>query len=321
ERGINTSLDNAQVITRDKEIEQIDTTLHTDMLNQSTRQQFVIDFLKTATLVPQVAKGIGQEIKDKNYGVLGQLALNMGTNGAKIVIYAKDIKKEINEILKDATVVDGVLSLNMENTTEINNLLKDVLSEFGKSFYDINYVIDKGINNLMAVNDSDGRLAINLAGIGFGNVENLLTGILHEGGHGTYANAIIDEKAVGALTGKIVYDQNKGIILSDEFASKVEQDTVQYFMDRADEKLRDKNHVIYSPYKKVKNEKGYKKEYGFTKQAESKARQLTKENNQETEMYPENTIEEFGSAWKTIKEDPSIDVIAILMGATSCIIN
>ncbi|MGF6907844.1 hypothetical protein [Fusobacterium sp. PH5-44] len=31
ERGINTSLDNAQVITRDKEIEQIDTTLHTDI--------------------------------------------------------------------------------------------------------------------------------------------------------------------------------------------------------------------------------------------------------------------------------------------------
>ncbi|MGF6907849.1 hypothetical protein [Fusobacterium sp. PH5-44] len=31
ERGTNTSLDNAQVITRDKEIEQIDTSLHTDI--------------------------------------------------------------------------------------------------------------------------------------------------------------------------------------------------------------------------------------------------------------------------------------------------
>ncbi|MGF6907920.1 hypothetical protein [Fusobacterium sp. PH5-44] len=94
-------------------------------------------------------------------------------------------------------------------------------------------------NNLMAVNDSDGRLAINLAGIGFGNVDNLLTGVVHEGGHGTYANAAIDEKAVGALTGKIVYDQNKGIILSYDLARKVQGDTVQYFNDRADGKLND----------------------------------------------------------------------------------
>ncbi|MGF6907791.1 hypothetical protein, partial [Fusobacterium sp. PH5-44] len=65
-----------------------------------------------------------------------------------------------------------------------------------------------------------------------------------EGGHGTYANAIIDEKAVGALTGKIVYDQNKGIILSDELAAKVQQNTMQYFMDRTDGKLRDATGIV-----------------------------------------------------------------------------
>ncbi|MGF6907885.1 hypothetical protein [Fusobacterium sp. PH5-44] len=43
--------------------------------------------------------------------------------------------------------------------------------------------------------------------------------------------------AVGVLTGKIVYDQKKGIILSDELAAKVEQDTVQYFNDKAAGKL------------------------------------------------------------------------------------
>ncbi|MGF6907698.1 adhesin HecA-like repeat protein, partial [Fusobacterium sp. PH5-44] len=239
ERGINTSLDNAQVITRDKEIEQIDTTLHTDMLNQSTRQQFVIDFLKTTTLVPQIGKGIYQGLKDDKKGILGQLNLNMGINGGKIVAFAKDTKGKIKDILKDAELIDGELYLNLNNTYEINELLKEVLAEQGKSFYDINYVIGENPNNLMAVDDSNGVININLIGLGFGNANNFLTGILHEGGHGTYANAATDEKAVGALTGKIVYDQNKGIILSDDLARKVQGDTVQYFADRADGKLND----------------------------------------------------------------------------------
>ncbi|MGF6907843.1 hypothetical protein [Fusobacterium sp. PH5-44] len=247
-------------------------------LNQSTRQQFVIDFLKTTTLVPQVTKGIGQGInnKEKGQNIFGQLALNMGTNGAKIVIYAKDIKKELSEILKDATVIDGVLSLNMENTAEINNLLKDVLSEFGKSFYDINYVVDGNLNQLMAVNDSDGRVAINLAGIGFGNVNNLLTGIIHEGGHGTYANAVIDENAVGALTGNYVPEKNKNLILSDELVAKVLRDTAQYFSDRADGKLRD----WY--------DKNTHKQYGNEKPSAEEVKSLAEKTGKSEEEIKEN---------------------------------
>ncbi|MGF6907852.1 hypothetical protein, partial [Fusobacterium sp. PH5-44] len=73
----------------------------------------------------------------------------------------------------------------------------------------------------------------------FGNVDNLLTGVVHEGGHGTYANAAIDEKAVGVLTGNYIFDKNKNIILSESLTSKVLNDTSQYFADRADGKLRD----------------------------------------------------------------------------------
>ncbi|MGF6907815.1 hypothetical protein [Fusobacterium sp. PH5-44] len=199
----------------------------------------MIDFLKTTTLVPQIGKGIYQGLKDDKKGILGQLNLNMGINGGKIVAFAKNTKGKIKDILKDAELIDGELYLNLNNTYEINELLKEVLAEQGKSFYDINYVIGENPNNLMAVDDSNGVININLIGLGFGNANNFLTGILHEGGHGTYADEKFDELAVRAAIGSYVSGKNKNIVLSEDLGAKVLNDTVQYYASRADGKLRD----------------------------------------------------------------------------------
>ncbi|MCP1226240.1 hemagglutinin repeat-containing protein [Sebaldella sp. S0638] len=46
EIGINTDISKAQVVTKDEVVEQIDTNLHTDLLNDTTRKQFVEDTRK-----------------------------------------------------------------------------------------------------------------------------------------------------------------------------------------------------------------------------------------------------------------------------------
>ena len=46
ELGINTDISKAQVVTKDEVVEQIDTNLHTDLLNEGTRNQFVEDVRK-----------------------------------------------------------------------------------------------------------------------------------------------------------------------------------------------------------------------------------------------------------------------------------
>ncbi|MGF7045459.1 hypothetical protein M2142_002457, partial [Fusobacterium sp. PH5-29] len=245
ERGINTSLDNAQVITRDKEIEQIDTTLHTDMLNQSTRQQFVIDFLKTATLVPQVAKGIGQGINNKGAGqnVLGQLANNLGKNGFNIVAYAYDVDEKLKNIIED-NYINGKYGVGLDeyNMAEISGLLKPLLAEFGKDFYSIQFVEADNIKAGMSINDKEGVVYINTYGQGFGNSSEMLENLSHEGMHGTYANHLVDEIAASMLT-KI---PSKGwspsigaTAITINAQGMIEASTNQYYKDRANGDLRD----------------------------------------------------------------------------------
>ncbi|MGF6907443.1 hemagglutinin repeat-containing protein [Fusobacterium sp. PH5-44] len=245
ERGINTSLDNAQVITRDKEIEQIDTTLHTDMLNQSTRQQFVIDFLKTTTLVPQVAKGIGQGINNKELGqnVLGQLANNLGKNGFNIVAYAYDVDEKLKNIIEDH-YINGKYGVGLDeyNMSEIAGLLKPLLAEYGKDFYDIKFVKAEDIVAGMSINDKDGVVYINTYGDGFGHSSEMLEQLGHEGMHGTYADKNVDEKAASMLTKIPSKGWSSSIgatAITINAQGMIEASTSQYYKDRVNGDLRD----------------------------------------------------------------------------------
>ncbi|MGF6907948.1 ribonuclease domain-containing protein, partial [Fusobacterium sp. PH5-44] len=252
ERGINTSLDNAQVITRDKEIEQIDTSLHTDMLNQSTRQQFVIDFLKTTTLVPQVAKGIGQGINNKELGqnVLGQLANNLGKNGFNIVAYAYDVDEKLKNIIEDH-YINGKYGVGLDeyNMSEIAGLLKPLLAEYGKDFYDIKFVEADNIKAGMSINDKEGVVYINTYGDGFGHSSQMLEQLGHEGMHGTYADKNVDEKAASMLTKIPSKGWSSSIgatAITINAKGMIEASTNQYYKDRANGDLRDAAAALYA---------------------------------------------------------------------------
>ncbi|MGF6907437.1 hypothetical protein [Fusobacterium sp. PH5-44] len=213
-------------------------------LNQSTRQQFVIDFLKTATLVPQIGKGIYQGVNNKELGqnVLGQLANNLGKNGFNIVSYAYDVDEKLKNIIEDH-YINGKYGVGLDeyNMSEIAGLLKPLLAEYGKDFYDIKFVEADNIKAGMSINDKEGVVYINTYGDGFGHSSQMLEQLGHEGMHGTYANHLVDEIAASMLT-KI---PSKGwsssigataIMINAQ--GMIEASTNQYYKDRVNGDLR-----------------------------------------------------------------------------------
>ncbi|MCP1226542.1 hemagglutinin repeat-containing protein, partial [Sebaldella sp. S0638] len=61
EMGINTDINKAQVVTKDEVVEQIDTNLHTDLLNTATRQQFVEDTRKAGHGILDIIDSVGRD--------------------------------------------------------------------------------------------------------------------------------------------------------------------------------------------------------------------------------------------------------------------
>ncbi|MGF6907301.1 hypothetical protein [Fusobacterium sp. PH5-44] len=212
-------------------------------LNQSTRQQFVIDFLKTATLVPQIGKGIYQGSKDKEFGILGQLANNLGKNGFNIVAYAYDVDEKLKNIIEDY-YINGKYGLGLDeyNMSEIAGLLKPLLAEYGKDFYDIKFVKAEDIASGMSINDKDGVVYINTYGQGFGHSTEMLDQLGHEGMHGTYADKNVDEKAASMLTKIPSKGWSSSIgatAITINAKGMIEASTNQYYKDKVNGDLRD----------------------------------------------------------------------------------
>ena len=61
ELGINTDINKAQIVTKDEVVEQIDTNLHTDLLNTTTRAAFLSDIKKAADGIGDIGAAINRE--------------------------------------------------------------------------------------------------------------------------------------------------------------------------------------------------------------------------------------------------------------------
>ncbi|MDR3260130.1 MAG: hypothetical protein LBT51_11025 [Fusobacteriaceae bacterium] len=89
------------------------------MINQSTRREFIVDLFKIGTMVPQIVKGIRERLRNDEQNVFGQISNNMEDNGAKIVIYAHDLKNELKEVVEKNQGADGKVILTNESVREI----------------------------------------------------------------------------------------------------------------------------------------------------------------------------------------------------------
>jgi hypothetical protein len=92
----------------------------------------------------------------------------------------------------------GTVFMTDELMDSIRKYAKPLLSEFGKEAYIIYFVGDY-TDIAMSVNDKDGTIAVNRFGAGFGTAEDMLNILKHEGAHGTYADADVDERAASAV--------------------------------------------------------------------------------------------------------------------------
>ncbi|WP_429192103.1 hypothetical protein [Fusobacterium sp. PH5-44] len=201
--------------------------------------------MKTTTLVPQIGKGIYQGVNNKELGqnVLGQLANNLGKNGFNIVAYAYDVDEKLKNIIEDH-YINGKYGVGLDeyNMSEIAGLLKPLLAEFGKDFYDIKFVKAEDIASGMSINDKEGVVYINTYGDGFGHSSQMLEQLGHEGMHGTYADKNVDEKAASMLTKIPSKGWSSSIgatAITINAQGMIEASTNQYYKDRANGDLRD----------------------------------------------------------------------------------
>ena len=191
--GINTD------ITKDEVVEQIDTVIHTDLINTTTRNQVMVDILQTGALVPEVVQGIKEGINNPGETVFGQISNNMAERSDDIKAFVEGRDKKLDKELDKHRNEKGELVFNEEVAKSTTETLQKTLGEYGKGRYPIIYYKgDKG-GPSVSINDEDGKMYVNINGNGFGNAEEMRKNTQHDGGHGTYKEGTIDERAADRL--------------------------------------------------------------------------------------------------------------------------
>ncbi|MDR1847504.1 MAG: hypothetical protein LBR17_05245, partial [Bacteroidales bacterium] len=237
-RGINTDLAKAQVITKDEHVEQIDTVLHTDLLNQSKREELLIDLMKTGYLIPEVAEGISQGISNPGQNVLGQVYENLAGKGADIVKEVKHLEQKLNETFEKYKNEKGEFVLNAESAAEIRSSLAPILKEYGKENYSIEYVRFPDSDVAMGISNTTGTVYINIAGPSFGTASEMFIDMKHEGGHGTYYNYDLDEKTVRELNEQLKRSKAIDTVIEDGYAGAITNSMVKAIIEQVSENLR-----------------------------------------------------------------------------------
>ena len=109
ELGINTDINKAQIVTKDEVVEQIDTVLHTDLLNETTRNQVVKDIKGLINTPGDIIAAIQNSKGDQNF--LDELK---GTIGKSNIIAELENHKELKEMANKLNNSDKVTTQDVE---------------------------------------------------------------------------------------------------------------------------------------------------------------------------------------------------------------
>ncbi|ACZ10714.1 Filamentous hemagglutinin [Sebaldella termitidis] len=124
ERGINTDINKAQVITKDDVVEQIDTVLHTDLLNKEKQKDLLNDLNTIGENSEIIVDSIGTKLNnnkngDPNAG-MGDLEKQSLANITKAV--EEVVKNKDNLVLSEA---------DRENKEKLKETIKDKYADYG----------------------------------------------------------------------------------------------------------------------------------------------------------------------------------------------
>ena len=97
--GINTDIAKAQVVTKDEVVDQINTTLHTDLINTTTRNQVIMDINGLINLPGDVIKAALAVDKNEGSNFLDNLVGTLRSTDSDMnnTLTMKDKYKKFNE--------------------------------------------------------------------------------------------------------------------------------------------------------------------------------------------------------------------------------
>ena len=258
--GINTDITKAQVVTKDEVVEQIDTVLHTDLINTTTRNQVMVDILQTGALIPEIAQGIKEGLNKPGETVLGQISNNMAERSDDIKAFVEGRDKKLDKELDKHRNEKGELIYDADVKKLIAETAQETLDEFGKGKYLIVFLEGDKDGPSMSINDEDGKMYINTNGAGFGNAEEIRKNAQHEGGHGTYKDEDTDKRATERLGNKDKELTPANTIIDPSMKAELQAGLDAYNKDREDGKLRDKEYQLLAKMSSdeiLKNAKEY----------------------------------------------------------------
>ena len=241
--GINTDITKAQVVTKDEVVEQIDTVIHTDLINTTTRNQVMEDILKTGALVPEIAQGIKEGLNNPGETVLGQISNNMAERSDDIKAFVEGRDKKLEKELEKYKDEEGKIRIDDDEAQKIlADSFRKTLDEFGKGNYDIVFVVGDP-KYPVSIDDEHGVMYVNIAGYGFGNPEEMRKNVQHDGGHGTYHDRGIDETAADRLGNKDKVLTPSNAVIDADIIEKLKSGTEAYNKARENGDIQDKTTI------------------------------------------------------------------------------
>ena len=133
ELGINTDINRAQVVTKDEVVEQIDTVLHTDLLNETTRNQVIKDLNGLVQLPADIVRAIQATTENEGSNFLDNLVGTLRNTDADMHnMFTMDKKyKELNKkegLTSEERAYNSLILANesAEGLRDIYGIEKDV---------------------------------------------------------------------------------------------------------------------------------------------------------------------------------------------------
>ncbi len=193
ELGINTDINKAQIVTKDQVVEQIDTVLHTDLLNETTRNQFIKDLNGLVQLPADIIKAISITSAVEGSNFLDNLVGTLRNTDANLIKYQEMNKKyqELKNLPEDERAKESLKLVN-----EMANILRGVNGIDSDVKISINFTDQPKDDEMGAFVKEDGKIEIylNVKNIDVSDMEQVYNVLASELNHYNPSNPYVYDK-------------------------------------------------------------------------------------------------------------------------------
>ena len=197
ELGINTDINKAQVVTKDQVVEQIDTVLHTDLLNETTRNQVIKDLNGLVQLPADIVRAIQATAENEGSNFLDNLVGTLRNTDANLIKY-QEMNKQYKELKDLPDELKAEKSEKLAN--EMANKLKDVMGIDDDIKIIISFIDEPKENELGAYERKDAKetgvinIFINVKEVDVSDMEQVYNALGYEMNHYNPSNPYVYDK-------------------------------------------------------------------------------------------------------------------------------